>query len=96
MLAKLNKMKKWKLVLLFLGVIFLILQCIRPDFNNGELKGENDADLDKFSLGKFRDYKMAQDFQKDIINMGIKDAFVIAKIDGKRVTVAEGLEAARK
>lgn len=42
MLDKLKKMKKWKLVLLILGVVFLILQCIRPDFNNGDLKGEND------------------------------------------------------
>jgi len=37
-----RKMKKWKLVLLVLGGIFLILQFIRPESNNGELKGEND------------------------------------------------------
>lgn len=42
MINKLKKMKKWKLVLLFLGIVFLILQCIRPDFNTGDLKGEND------------------------------------------------------
>ena len=37
-----RKMKKWKLVLLILLGIFLIMQCIRPEYNNGELKGEND------------------------------------------------------
>lgn len=36
------KMKKWKLVLLVLLLIFVILQFIRPEYNNGELKGEND------------------------------------------------------
>ncbi len=36
------KMKKWKLVLLILGGIFLILQFFRGEYNNGELKGEND------------------------------------------------------
>lgn len=40
--AGMRKMKKWKLVLLILDGIFLILQFIRPDYNNGELKGEND------------------------------------------------------
>lgn len=37
-----RKMKKWKLVLLILLGIFLILQFIRPDYNTGEIKGEND------------------------------------------------------
>lgn len=37
-----RKMKKWKLVLLILLGIFLILQFIRPEYNTGEIKGEND------------------------------------------------------
>jgi hypothetical protein len=37
-----RKMKKWKLIILILGGIFLIIQFIRPTYNNGELKGEKD------------------------------------------------------
>ena len=42
MMLRLTQQPKWKLVLLILGGIFIILQFIRPDYNNGELKGEND------------------------------------------------------
>lgn len=35
-------MKKWKLVLLILLFAFIILQFFRPEYNKGELKGEND------------------------------------------------------
>lgn len=41
-LQKLKKLSKWKLIVLIFLVVFLILQCIRPAYNNGELKGEND------------------------------------------------------
>ena len=47
--------------------------------------------VDQYTLGKFRDLDRALAFRKDIQRMGIKDAFVIAKVDGKRVTVSEAL-----
>ena len=47
--------------------------------------------IDQYTLGKFRDLDMALAFQKDIQKMGIRDAFVIAKIDGERVTIKEAL-----
>ncbi|WPP48995.1 hypothetical protein [Catalinimonas niigatensis] len=45
--------------------------------------------IDQYTLGKFRDLGMAQDFARDIRKMGIQDAFIVAKVDGKRVTVKE-------
>ncbi len=39
---------------------------------------------------------MAKDFVQDIRQMGIQDAFIVAKIDGERVTVAEALEEAER
>lgn len=47
--------------------------------------------VDQYTLGKFRDLDRALAFRKDIQRMGIKDAFMIAKVDGKRVTVQEAL-----
>jgi hypothetical protein len=41
-MRSLLKMKKWKLVLLILLFAFIILQFFRPEYNKGELKGEND------------------------------------------------------
>lgn len=47
--------------------------------------------VDQYTLGKFRDLDRALAFRKDIQRMGIKDAFLIAKVDGRRVTVKEAL-----
>jgi hypothetical protein len=54
------------------------------------------GDLDQYTLGKFRELDMAKDFVQDIRQMGIQDAFIVAKIDGERVTVAEALEEAER
>jgi hypothetical protein len=47
--------------------------------------------VDQYTLGKFRDLDRALAFRKDIQRIGIKDAFVIAKVDGRRVSVREAL-----
>lgn len=52
--------------------------------------------VDQYTLGKFRDLETATAFQKDIQKMGIKDAFIVAKIDGRRVTVKEAVAEAEK
>ncbi len=52
--------------------------------------------MDQYTLGKFRELETALAFQKDIRKMGIKDAFIVAKIDGKRVTVKEAIAEADK
>jgi len=54
------------------------------------------GELDQYTMGKFRDLDLAKDFVRDIRRMGIKDAFIVAKIDGKRVTVKEAQEEARR
>ncbi|MDF9798654.1 cell division protein FtsB [Catalinimonas alkaloidigena] len=54
------------------------------------------GELDQYTLGKFRELEIAQDFAQDIRKMGIQDAFIVAKVDGERVTVKEAqLEAER-
>lgn len=45
--------------------------------------------IDQYTLGKFRNLDRALAFRRDIQRMGIRDAFVIAKIDGERVTIQE-------
>ncbi len=37
------------------------------------------------TLGKFRDFDDAENFALDMRRMGIKDAFIVSKLDGKRV-----------
>lgn len=49
----------------------------------------------KYVLGKFRNFEKAEAFRKDISSMGIKDAFVVAKIDGNRVTIKQARQAAK-
>ena len=52
--------------------------------------------VDQYTLGKFRDLERALAFRRDIQRMGIKDAFVIAKIDGERVPIQEALAEAER
>ncbi len=59
------------------------------------LKKEVDG-LDKYTLGKFRDFKNAQAFNNDIKKMGIADAFIVAKIDGQRTDLQEAVNASKK
>lgn len=51
--------------------------------------------LNKYVLGKFRNYGMAKSFQKDVAKMGIADAFIVAKLDGKRVEIPKALKASQ-
>lgn len=41
--------------------------------------------IDKLTLGKFRDLKVAKDFLADVREMGFKDAWIVAKEDGIRI-----------
>lgn len=60
------------------------------------LRSYEEDGLQKYVLGKFRELNNAKLFLKDIRQMGISDAFIIAKIDGKRVEVKEAIAAQRK
>jgi hypothetical protein len=60
------------------------------------LKKEQINTLDKYTLGKFRSFKTAQEFNNDIKKMGIADAFIVGKIDGQRVDLQEAVKASKK
>lgn len=47
--------------------------------------------VDQYTLGKFRSLERALAFRQDVRRMGVQDAFVVAKIDGERVTIREAL-----
>lgn len=52
-------------------------------------EGENRDGMNKYTMGNFREYEVAEAFKKDVQKMGIKDAWVTPIIDGKRVTHEE-------
>lgn len=61
-----------------------------------KLNIDYNGEVEQYTLGKFRDLHTALAFQKDIQKMGIKDAFIVAKVDGKRVPIKEAVAEAKK
>jgi hypothetical protein len=57
---------------------------------------ETKDELHKYTLGKFRKLDMAEAFRKDMERLGIKDAFVVAKINGERVSIRQAIEKQQK
>jgi hypothetical protein len=60
------------------------------------LKKEQVDLMNKYTLGRFRSFKTAQEFNNDIKKMGIADAFIVGKIDGQRVDLQEAVKASKK
>ena len=60
--------------------------------NNENFGGENDGDLQKITLGQFRDYWEADTFKKYLREMGVKDAWIVPYKDGTRVPIKDVLE----
>jgi hypothetical protein len=52
--------------------------------------------INKYTLGKFRDFKMAKAFNEDIKKMGVADAFIVGKIDGQRVDLQDAVDRSKK
>ncbi len=52
-----------------------------------ELSIEEQEQMQKFSLGRFRTYSDAKDLQKHLMSIGIIDAWVVSYKDGVRVPV---------
>ena len=52
-------------------------------------EGETRDGMNKYMMGNFKDIKNAEAFKDDVRKLGIKDAFVVAYIDGTRVTMEE-------
>lgn len=55
------------------------------------LATENNSNVQKILLGKFRDYDMAKKFQGYLKEMGIKDAWIVSYKDGVRVPIDEAI-----
>jgi len=54
-------------------------------------EGETRDNLNKYTIGRFKDYNMADAFKKDIRKMGIKDAWIVAYYDGVRIDMKEAM-----
>jgi len=60
--------------------------------NNPNFGGESTDDMQKITLGQFRDYWEADTFKKYLREMGVKDAWIVPYKDGNRVEIKDVLE----
>lgn len=61
--------------------------------NNKNFSGDVEPDgTKKYTLGSFADYWEADNFKKYLREMGVKDAWVVAYKDGKRINLKDALE----
>ena len=60
--------------------------------DNSNSFGSEKGDLNKYTIGVFKDYWEADTFKKYIKEMGVKDAWIVSYRDGKRVDISEVLE----
>jgi TolA-binding protein len=61
------------------------------DANSSNFKEEKEGDLNKYTIGVFKDYWEADTFKKRLREMGVKEAWVVSYRDGKRVPINEVL-----
>ena len=59
------------------------------------LRMQNVDGLNKYTLGKFRKFNDAEAFHKDVVKLGIQDAFIRASEDGKKITIKEARQKER-
>lgn len=59
---------------------------------NENFSAETDGDVNKYTLGVFKDYYEADAFKKYLREMGVKDAWIVSFKDGKRVPIKDVLE----
>ena len=63
-----------------------------PNMSTGDaLELDNQNGLQKFVVSQFRTYKSAEVLKNRLVRMGVKDAFIIAKNNGVRISVPEAL-----
>ena len=60
--------------------------------DNSKSFGSEKSDLNKYTIGVFKDYWEADTFKKYIREMGVKDAWIVSYRDGQRVDIKEVLE----
>lgn len=77
------------------GIIFTVQLGAYKEYNisnkmgSGGLQLDEDEGMSKYLLGTFKSLDKAEAFRKEIARMGIKDAWVVAFKDGKRITKEE-------
>ncbi len=81
------------------GVIFQVQlgafsqNTVDPALSTGDaLELQNQNGLQKFVVSQFRNYRSAETLKNRLVVMGVKDAFVVAKNNGVRITVPEALQ----
>ena len=52
-------------------------------------EGENADNLNRYTMGNFRDLEMAENFRKDVQRLGIKDAWIVPYLDGQRIEMKQ-------
>lgn len=57
---------------------------------------DEEANLNRYTLGRFISYNQAKTFLKDIKKIGIEDAFVVGYIDGERSNIETTINAAKR
>ena len=72
---------------------FFDLNPYRKGFTN--LKEERDEEMDKYTIARFRTYPDAELFKRDIIRLGIHDAWIVGKIDGKRTDIKTAIQSSK-
>jgi predicted RNase H-like nuclease (RuvC/YqgF family) len=60
--------------------------------DNENFSAETDGDVNKYTLGVFKDYYEADAFKKYLREMGVKDAWIVSFKDGQRVPIKDVLE----
>ncbi|MCS7296969.1 MAG: SPOR domain-containing protein [Bacteroidia bacterium] len=50
------------------------------------------GDINRYTVGRFRDLGLAEAFQKDLKRLGIRDAWIVPYKDGVRITMKEARE----
>jgi hypothetical protein len=60
--------------------------------DNPFFEAEALGDINRYTVGRFRDLALAEAFQKDIQRLGIKDAWIVPYKDGVRITMREAKE----
>jgi hypothetical protein len=57
--------------------------------DNPFFEAEALGDVNRYTVGRFRDLALAEAFQKDIKRLGIRDAWIVPFKDGVRITMKE-------
>jgi len=60
--------------------------------DNPFFEAEALGDINRYTVGRFRDLALAEAFQKDIKRLGIRDAWIVPYKDGVRITMKEAKE----